>query len=95
MGRASTIIAPDDFEINQCICIHSAKEGSNASSNLGGVAIRLTGIQYPFLVGNIVANNIPQLLDIRSFNFMKLSDEFMEATMKSYGVAKPTATPEP
>lgn len=76
--RKGLYVAPDDLTVGQ----HFAVVGCKCHDNpvpIGGMAFKVTAINFPFLVGKLVGNGESLTLDTRFLNFMRVTDEYVAA----------------
>ncbi len=78
-------VAPDDIEVGQHYCIHSCKCGEDHILPAAGQSFKVKAIQYPYFVVTFVGDpsQAPTTLDVRVFDFMKVSPEFVAAQIPS------------
>ena len=74
------ILAPDDIELNQYICVHSIK-GTKESAPILGQSLHVKAINLPYVVGMVLSDPSKPVitLDYRYLNFMKVTPEYVKA----------------
>lgn len=73
------LVAPDDLEIGQLYAVHSLKQNPAVPSPIAGEAFRLTVVQLPFVVGQLVGLGVPTTVDTRFVTIMRVTEEYAEA----------------
>ena len=75
-----TILADDDLEIGQLLCVHSMK-GNNEPVPVLGQSVMVKAICFPFFVVQMLSD--PRLpiftFDVRMMNMMRVSQEYVKA----------------
>jgi hypothetical protein len=76
-----TIIQMDDMELGQFYAVHGYKYNAEQPVSIAGMAFKLTAMNLPFCIGKLVSDpsNPPLTFDARYLNFMKVTDEFVQA----------------
>jgi hypothetical protein len=79
--RTGLIVEPDDMDVGLFFAVHSTKDGSEYPLPIAGMAFRVTAINLPFLVGNLVCDPVhpPVTFDTRYFRFQKVTNDFILA----------------
>lgn len=102
--KKSIIIQPDDIDIGMFLSVHSVKnqvkipvmDGQLVSvfqCPIKGSILRVKAVQLPLISVDIVAGpyvGSTSPLDIRDYNFMKVSSDFVNKTLEPFSVINNT-----
>jgi len=83
------ILAEDDLELDQHVCVHSLKHNPEDTAPIMGQALQVKAICLPYIVGQLLSDSAkPTLtLDCRFLHLMKVTKEFVAA--QETGAAPP------
>ncbi len=76
--RKGLLLAPDDLEVGKFVAVHSFKR-SNDSMRFFGQCAQIKAINFPFVVVWSVGDNEIATIDLRYFNLMPVTEEFVQA----------------
>ena len=80
-GRNGLFVEADDLEVGKYYAVHGEKDCPDQPVPVAGMAFKLLAMNFPFIVGKIAAEPSQPAItfDVRFLNFMKVSDEFVQA----------------
>ncbi len=75
------LIQPDDLQVGDFYAVHGKKADTDEPIQISGLAFKLTALNLPFLVGKLACDpaHAPITFDARFLNFMKVSEEYVQA----------------
>lgn len=79
--RGGLILAEDDLEVGQYVCVYNIKRAPEEGAAILGQSLKVQAICLPYFVGQMLSDpSEPVLtLDCRFLSLMKVSDEFVKA----------------
>jgi hypothetical protein len=88
MASRGVILAEDDLNVGDKVCVYSLKHHPNEGAPILGQALEVKAIQLPYFIGKVLSDeNEPVVtLDCRFLNLMRVSDEFVQAQREGMGV---------
>lgn len=75
------IVAEDDLQVGQHVCVHSLKKNPEETANIMGETFQVKAICLPYIVGQLLSQpgKPTMTLDCRFLNLMRVTKEFLEA----------------
>ena len=75
------IVQADDLEVGQFFAVYGQKFGLEEPIPVSGMAFRVTAMNLPFVVGKLACDlaHPPITFDARFLNFMKVSEDYVQA----------------
>ena len=79
--RRGVLLAEDDLEVGQHVCVYGLKRALNESAPILGQALEVKAICLPYFVGQLLSDaSRPTLtLDCRFLRLMRVTKEFVAA----------------
>lgn len=84
-----TILAEDDMEVGQYVCIYNLKN-NNECAPIMGQALHILALCLPYIVAQILSDPaLPVVtVDCRYLNFMRVTPEFVKAQQEGATMVK-------
>ena len=75
------MLAEDDLEVGQYVCVHSLKRQPNEVAPIMGQSLQIKAINWPYFVGQLLSDPCEPILtlDCRFLNMMRVTKEFVDA----------------
>jgi hypothetical protein len=79
--KKSVILAPDDLDVGENVCVHSLKQNPDEGAPILGQSFQVKAICLPYIVGQLLSDAMKpiMMLDCRFLNLMRVSKEFVAA----------------
>ena len=79
--RTGLIVHSDDLQVGNFYAVYGQKCGPEEPLQVSGMAFKLTAVNLPFVIGKLACDpsHPPMTFDARFLNFMKVSDDFVNA----------------
>ena len=95
--RGGLILAEDDLEVGQYVCVYNLKQAPDEGASILGQSLQIQAICLPYFVGQLLSDpSEPVLtLDCRFLNLMKVSEEFVQAQQAGARAMQPNPLTQP
>lgn len=80
--RNGLFVQADDLEVGKYYAVHGEKDCPDQPLPVAGMAFKVLAMNFPFIVGKLAcdpANQPSVTFDVRFLNFMKVSDDYVQA----------------
>jgi hypothetical protein len=74
----STLLAPDDLNVDDLVTIHSIKADNTTTCPAMGVALQVKAINFPYFTVRTMGGQ-PLIMDTRFLNFMRVTQEYADS----------------
>jgi hypothetical protein len=81
MQKRGMILAEDDLEVGQHVCVHSLRKNHDEGAPICGQSLQVKAICLPYVVGQLLSDPGQPILtlDCRYLHLMRVTKEFVEA----------------
>ncbi len=79
--KRGIVLAEDDLEVGQRVCVYSLKRSPDESAPILGQALEVKAICLPYIVGRLLSDPAKPILtlDCRFLHLMRVTKEFVAA----------------
>lgn len=95
--RGGLILAEDDLEVGQYVCVYNIKRAPDEGAAILGQSLKIQAICLPYFVGQLLSDpSEPVLtLDCRFLSLMRVSEEFVAAQQAGAKAMQPNPLTQP